>query len=82
MKVFAPGQESRGVQADPRFVSAAGANFHLLPGSPAIDSANTGATGQPSIDYDGFGRVDDPATIDTGIGPITFADRGAFEYRP
>ena len=78
----ATGQESRGIQADPLFVSAAGANFHLLAGSPAIDSANTGATGQPSVDYDGFGRIDDPATVDTGIGPTTFADRGAFEYRP
>lgn len=76
----ATGQESRGIEADPLFVSILTANFRLLAGSPAIDSANSGAPGQPALDFDGHARVDDPATVDTGIGPITFADRGAFEY--
>ncbi len=76
----ATGQESRGIEADPRF--AASADFHLLAGSPAIDSANSGAPNQPATDFDGNARVDDPATANTGIGPIAYADRGAFEYRP
>ncbi len=78
----ATGQESRGVQADPLFRAATSADFHLLSGSPAIDSANTGALSQPPLDFEGSTRFDDPTTIDTGIGPITYADRGAFEYRP
>ncbi len=76
----ATGQESRGIEADPLFVSVLTANFRLLAGSPAIDSADSDAPGQPLLDFDGHPRFDDPATVDTGIGSITFADRGAFEY--
>ena len=78
----ATGQESRGLQADPRFRGSGTADFHLLAGSPAIDSANAGASGQPTTDFDGNGRVDDPATANTGIGTIAYADRGAFEFLP
>ena len=78
----ATGQESRGIEGDPRFRSSATADFHLLAGSPAIDSANSARSGQPATDFDGNARVDDPATANTGIGPITYADRGAFEYLP
>ena len=78
----ATGQESRGIQADPRFVSVAGADFRLSAGSPAIDSANSGAPNQPPLDFGGATRFDDPLTADTGLGSVTYADRGAFEYRP
>ncbi|MBK5287082.1 MAG: right-handed parallel beta-helix repeat-containing protein, partial [Acidimicrobiia bacterium] len=78
----ATGQESRGIEGDPRFASVTGANFHLLAGSPAIDAANSGAPNEPTVDFDGAGRYDDPATTNVGIGPIAYADRGAFEYRP
>ena len=78
----ATGQESRGIAADPRFRSAITADFHLVAGSPAIDAANSGSSGQPNVDFEGSARFDDPATVDTGIGPVTYADRGAFEYRP
>ncbi len=78
----ATGQESRGLEGDPRFRSAAAADFRLLAGSPAIDSANADASGQPATDFNGLGRFDDPATANTGIGVIRFVDRGAFEYRP
>ncbi len=76
----ATGQEAHGIQADPRWVSASGGNFHLTAGSPAIDSANSGASGQPSVDVEGNGRVDDPATPNTGAGSPPYADRGAYEY--
>jgi hypothetical protein len=78
----ATGQESRGKEGDPKFRSSATNDFHLLAGSPAIDAANSGAAGQPATDFDGRGRIDDPATPNTGIGPIAYVDRGAFEYQP
>ena len=77
----ATGQESRGLEGDPRFVATASADFRLLAGSPAIDSANSGAPNQPAKDFDGNVRYDDAATVNTGIGPTTYVDRGAFEYR-
>ena len=75
------GQESRGIEADPKFRSAATADFHLTADSHAIDAANSGAIGQPSVDFEGSTRFDDPATVNTGIGPVSYADRGALEYR-
>jgi parallel beta-helix repeat protein len=78
----ASGQEAHGLEADPRWVDPTSGDFRLLGGSPAIDSANSAAPGQPVTDVYGDPRVDDPATPNTGAGPIAFADRGAFEYRP
>ncbi|MEP6978531.1 MAG: right-handed parallel beta-helix repeat-containing protein, partial [Thermoleophilia bacterium] len=76
----ATGQETRGVQADPKWKSQASGDFHLLAGSPAIDNANSGASGQPSADAGGAERDDDPATPNTGVGPRAYDDRGAYEY--
>jgi parallel beta-helix repeat protein len=78
----ATNQEARGIQADPKWRNPAAGDLHLIAGSPAIDSANSGANGQPATDADGNARVDDPATPNTGIGPRTYDDRGAYEYRP
>ncbi|MEA2522408.1 MAG: hypothetical protein QOI81_2054, partial [Actinomycetota bacterium] len=78
----ATGQETSGIQADPKFKSASGHDFHLLAGSPAIDSADSGAPSQPSTDFSGVARVDDPATSNTGTGPRAFDDRGAYEFQP
>ncbi len=78
----ATGQESHGQQADPRWVAPGSGDLHLRAGSPAIDSADSGAPHQPSTDFAGAPRVDDPATPNTGIGPRTYDDRGAYEYRP
>ena len=77
----ATGQEARGIEADPRFRASATADFDLTAGSPAIDSANADASGQPATDFDGLGRFDDPATVNVGTGAITFVDRGAFEFQ-
>ena len=74
-------QETRGIQANPKWVNAAAGDFHLVAGSPAIDSANSGASGQPASDADGNARVDDPATPNSGIGPRSYDDRGAYEFR-
>jgi parallel beta-helix repeat protein len=78
----ATGQEAHGMQADPRWKNPASAEFRVLAGSPAIDSANSGVSGQPSADVDGNPRVDDPATQNTGTGPRAYDDRGAYEFQP
>ena len=76
----ATGQESHGLQADPKWRDTAAGDFHLTVGSPAIDSANSGASGQSTVDLEGTSRIDDPATADTGVGARTYDDRGAFEW--
>jgi parallel beta-helix repeat protein len=77
----ASGQEAHGLQADPKWTSPAGGDFHLLAGSPAIDSADSGVTGQPSLDVEGHPRLDDPATPNSGAGPRPYDDRGAYEFQ-
>jgi len=54
---------------DPRFVNAAAGDYHLMPGSPAIDAADPTATS--TTDYDGK-----PRPIGAG------KDIGAFEFKP
>jgi parallel beta-helix repeat protein len=77
----ATGQEARGIEADPRFANPAAGNLHLAAGSPAIDSANSRASGQPTTDANGRTRVDDPVTPNTGPGPRAYHDRGALEFQ-
>ncbi|HET9188735.1 MAG TPA: fibronectin type III domain-containing protein, partial [Acidothermaceae bacterium] len=78
----ATGQEQAGIQADPLWVDPANGDMHLNPGSPAIDSADSGVDGALSSDIEGKQRVDDPATPNTGVGPRAYDDRGAYEYQP
>jgi hypothetical protein len=74
-------QEAHGIDAAPGWKSPGTGDFHLTAGSPAIDSANANAPAQTAVDKEGFARVDDPVTPDTGVGVRTFDDRGALEYR-
>ncbi len=78
----ATGQEAHGLTAPPGFVSSAGYNLHLVEGSPAIDSANSGASGEQTRDLDGKPRIDDPTVPNSGAGPRTYDDRGAYEFQP
>jgi len=78
----ASGQESHALQADPRWTSPSTGVFTLKAGSPAIDSADSGAPGEPTKDAAGRPRVDDPATVNTGVGIRRYDDRGAYEYQP
>jgi parallel beta-helix repeat protein len=57
------------LDTDPLFVDPEGLDFHPLPGSPAIDAADT--TQAPDTDRDGNPRPWGPA-----------ADMGAYEYTP
>lgn len=63
----ATGQEQHGIFANPEFVNAAGADFQLTAGSPAIDAANTSVSGYQ------------PADI---LGVKPHDDIGAYEYVP
>ncbi len=76
----ATGEEPAGIEGNPAFRDRAAADFHLTEGSPAIDAANSGITGAPATDFDAAGRVDDPTVTDTGSGPRSYDDRGAFEF--
>jgi parallel beta-helix repeat protein len=76
----ATGQEAHGLQADPRFVNPAAGNLELTGGSPAIDSADSGASDQPTTDANDRPRFDDPATPNTGAGSRAYDDRGAYEF--
>ena len=67
----ATGQEAHGLQADPLFVGTGSTppDLHLRSGSPAIDSGNNAATGEPAVDADG------------GTRPVNgTVDRGAYEF--
>ncbi|NNF42086.1 MAG: right-handed parallel beta-helix repeat-containing protein [Phycisphaerales bacterium] len=57
-------------------------DLRLQPDSPAIDAGeNPHMPAGVSIDADGAARfVDDPATIDTGVGPPPIVDMGAYEF--
>jgi len=64
--------------SDPKFVAPGSGDFHLQTTSPAIDAANGSAA--PPTDFDGNPRVDDPLTVNKGVGTPTYADIGAFEF--
>jgi parallel beta-helix repeat protein len=78
----ASGQMLHGIVADPLWVDPAHGDFHLRTGSPAIDSADSSVSGWPATDIQGRPRRDDPATPNTGTGPRSYDDRGAYEYQP
>ncbi len=50
---FGPGT----ITSDPRFVDAAGGDFHLSSSSPCVNAGNPTASGLPSVDIDGSPRV-------------------------
>jgi parallel beta-helix repeat protein len=77
----ATGQEAHGLQADPDWAAPVNGDLHLLEGSPGIDSADSGVSGEPPTDADGNARVDDPATANMGAGPRRYDDRGAYEFQ-
>ena len=78
----ATAQEAVGIFADPKFANPTAGNFQLTAGSPAIDSADSAATGEQTTDLAGHPRVDDSTTPNTGAGPRAYDDRGAYEYQP
>jgi parallel beta-helix repeat protein len=77
----ASGQESHGIFHDPLFVNPSAWNFQLSAGSPAIDSADSLASGEQATDILGNPRFDDPCTPNTGNPAGSYYDRGAYEYQ-
>ncbi|MFC0005195.1 PKD domain-containing protein [Micromonospora siamensis] len=64
------------------FRTASGQGAHDHESSTVVshtDSANSAAKGYPSIDIGGVARTDDMGVPNTGVGPVTYADRGAVE---
>lgn len=78
----ASGQEEHGLQGNPLWTASATGDFTLQEGSPAIDSADSDAPGESVLDAAGLPRVDDPATVNTGVGARAYDDRGAYEFQP
>ncbi len=59
-------------------------DYRLSPGSPCIDSGDNTAYLDSYSTLDALGnprRMDDPNTVDTGLGTAPFIDIGAFEFR-
>jgi parallel beta-helix repeat protein/VCBS repeat-containing protein len=97
-KVAHPTLEVNGLEANPLLqspaaiaVRPAGApynmtvnigDYHILSGSPAIDSANSNASNEAETDIAGMARYDDPFTTNTGTGIRAYDDRGAYEFEP
>ena len=69
------------IDADPRFVDAAGGNLRLQFTSPAVDAGdNVAVPGGIATDLDGNPRfVDIPTVPDTGLGTPPIVDMGAYE---
>ncbi|HET9183988.1 MAG TPA: choice-of-anchor D domain-containing protein [Candidatus Angelobacter sp.] len=75
------------ISADPLFVNAAN-DFHLLPGSPAIDAGDNTVPDLPQQDYDGNARVaignaaTGSATVDMGVYEFVLAGTPAAVLSP
>ncbi|MEQ8770384.1 MAG: right-handed parallel beta-helix repeat-containing protein [Phycisphaerales bacterium] len=81
--------------ADPMFADVGLENYRLGPGSPAIDAGDNAALPTDVTDLDDDGdfielvpvdldsnprRLDDPLTVDTGLGKVPVIDIGAYEF--
>ena len=70
------------IDADPLFADAAGGDLRLAYNSPCIDAGDSTGLWQMEIlkDLDGRIRYENIPAADTGIGPVTYLDMGAYEF--
>jgi hypothetical protein len=70
------------IGADALFANPAVGEYHLSAGSPCIDAGdNTAVPGDVTTDLEGGPRfIDDPNTVDSGVGTPPIVDMGAYEY--
>ncbi|HEU4472459.1 MAG TPA: gliding motility-associated C-terminal domain-containing protein [Flavisolibacter sp.] len=64
LQLAAPGAGN--INSNPRFVSPATGDFHILPCSPLIDAGDNGAEYLPAVDMDGDARIQ-AGTVDIGL---------------
>ena len=76
----ATGLDGASRQSNPLFVDPTAGDFHVQSGSKAIDSGFSGLPDWPLTDASGAPRNDDPGTPNSGLGPITYSERGALEF--
>ncbi len=62
------------ISADPQFVNAGGADFHLQPASPAVDAGNNSAPNLSPDDFAGNVRI-----LDGNNDCVSTVDLGAYE---
>lgn len=80
-----PGATGPNIDGSPTFVDAGAGDYRLAPGSLGIDAADADtyvAAGGGPLDLAlGARSHNDPGVPDTGVGPFTFLDIGAFEFQ-
>ena len=71
------------VNADPMFVDPPSGDYRLRAGSPCIDAGRNDQVPLDLLDdlAGEFRYLDDPSTIDSGVGPAPVVDMGAYEFR-
>jgi parallel beta-helix repeat protein/predicted outer membrane repeat protein len=68
------------ISIEPSFIDSTNKDYHLQPGSPAIDAAGSDSPA-PGTDKEGKPRYDSPAKDNTGSGANgEYYDMGAYEY--
>jgi parallel beta-helix repeat protein len=73
-----PAESTGNISADPKFKNPSGGDFHLQPGSPAIDTGFNAAPGIPATDLDGNPRIQNATgasepVVDMGVYEATGA---------
>jgi hypothetical protein len=63
------------IDSDPKFVDAASGDYHLLGGSPCVNSGSNDVDGLPESDLDGDDRIE-AGRVDMGAFESAFASPG------